>query len=239
MAKLLPNMVILDKENRTFMSFFCNYISENKDKLSESQKDIIVEYIISNICSVRKENINEGIYNLLKNYLLFNIGEISFNLYGNSIKEIGLGKIKIGPLFSANFSNQELSDRYLSGKDSCGVLPSKDNMKKLLIGYNSKNIYSNDIVHNNNDYKNVHIGEYYFNVDNILKDKEEPYLFRFTTPYKKELQINALTFDKSGNHIDSDIYVDYLESKDNINYIVVRQLHNELEDINNLHGKVR
>ena len=42
---------------------------------------------------------------------------------------------------------------------------------------------------------------------------------------------------REGNFIDSDIYVDYLESSDGINYKVVRQIHNELEDINNLHRR--
>ena len=110
-------------------------------------------------------------------------------------------------------------------------------MKKLFVCYGDKNINSDDIGHSDNDYKNVHIGEYYFNTDNILKDEDNPCILRFTNPYKDELQIDVLTFDKDGNFIDSDIYVDYLESSDGINYKVVRQIHNELEDINSLHGK--
>ena len=39
------------------------------------------------------------------------------------------------------------------------------------------------------------------------------------------------------NTIDDDIYIDYLESSDGINYKVVKQVHNELEDINNLHSR--
>ena len=38
---------------------------------------------------------------------------------------------------------------------------------------------------------------------------------------------------------DRDVYIDYLESSDGKNYKVIRQVHNELEDINSLHGKVR
>ena len=237
MAKLLPNMVILDKEERASMSSFCSFIHENKDGLDDYQKDVVVEYIISNVCTVRIEKINKGIYSLLRSYLISNIGDISFNLYGNSIREISLGEIKSGPLFSSNFTNQELSDRYLNGKNSCGVLPSKSNMKKLFIGYGDKNLFSDDIGHGDNDYKNAHIGEYYFNVDNILKEEDNPCILRFTNPYKDELQIEVLSFDKEGNFIDSDIYVDYLESSDGINYKVVRQIHNELEDINNLHRR--
>ena len=74
-------------------------------------------------------------------------------------------------------------------------------------------------------------------VDNILKEESTPYIFRFSSLYKDELQIEVLSFDKEGNFIDSDIYVDYLESSDGINYKVVRQIHNELEDINNLHRR--
>ena len=237
MAKLLPNMVILDKEERASMSSFCSFIHENKDGLDDYQKDVVVEYIISNVCGVSKDKINEGIYNFLKSYIYSNIGDISFNLYGNSIKEISLGNIKAGPLFSSNFTNQELSDRYLSGKNSCGVLPSKSNIKKIFIGYDDKNLYSDDIGHSDRDIKNVHIGEYYFNKDDILKENDNPYIFRFTNPYKDELQIDVLNFDKDGNFIDSDIYIDYLESSDGKNYKVVRQIHNELEDINNLHRR--
>ena len=178
--------------------------------------------------SVRKEKINEGIYNFLKSYLIANIGDISFSLYGNSVREISLGNIKAGPLFSSNFSNEELSDRHLSSKNSCGVIPSRDNMKKLFIGYGDKNINSDDIGHSDNDYKNVHIGEYYFNTDNILKDEVSPYVFRFTSLYDNELQIDVLSFDKDGNIIDDDIYIDYLESSDGINYKVVKQVHNEV-----------
>ena len=237
MAKLLPNMVILDKEERASMSSFCGYINENKDSLSDYQKSVIADYIISNICGVRKEKINKGIYDFLRSYLSSNIGDISFNLYGNSIREISLGNIKAGPLFSSNFTNQELSDRYLSGKNSCGVLPSKSNMKKLFIGYDDKNLYSDNIVHSDKDVRNVHIGEFYFNVDDVLKNENNPYIFRFTNPYKNELQIDVLSFDIDGNLLDDDIYIDYLESSDGINYKVVKQVHNELEDINNLHSR--
>lgn len=239
MAKLLPNMVILDKEERASMSSFCGFINENKDGLDDYQKSVIADYIISNICGVRKEKINKGIYDFLRSYLSSNIGDISFNLYGNSIREISLGNIKAGPLFSSNFTNQELSDRYLSGKNSCGVLPSKSNMKKLFIGYDDKNLYSDNIVHSDKDVRNVHIGEFYFNVDDVLKNENNPYIFRFTNPYKNELQIDVLSFDIDGNLLDDDIYVDYLESSDGINYKVVRQVHNELEDINSLHGRLK
>ena len=237
MAKLLPNMVILEKEERVALPSFCSFINDNKDWLDDYQKDVVVEYIISNVCGVSKDKINEGIYNFLKSYIYSNIGDISFSLYGNSIKEISLGNITAGPLFSSNFNNQELSDRHLSSKNCCGVLPNRDNMKKLFIGYGDKNLFSDDIGHGDNDYKNAHIGEYYFNVDNILKEESTPYIFRFSSLYKDELQIEVLSFDKEGNFIDSDIYVDYLESSDGINYKVVRQIHNELEDINNLHRR--
>ncbi len=237
MAKLLPNMVILDKEERASMSSFCGFINENKDSLSDDQKGIIADYIIRKGCKVKKDKTNEGIYNFLKSYLIANIGDISFSLYGNSIKEISLGNITAGPLFSSNFNNQELSDRFLSSKNSNSVLPTKSNMKKLFIGYGDKNLFSDDIGHGDRDIKNVHIGEYYFNKDDILKENDNPYIFRFTNPYKDELQIDVLNFDKDGNFIDSDIYIDYLESSDGINYKVVRQIHNELEDINSLHGR--
>lgn len=237
MAKLLPNMVILDKEERASMSSFCGFINENKDSLSDYQKGVVADYIISNIVFMNVDQLNKGVYNFLRDYLMSNIGDISFNLYGNSIKEINLGNIKSGPLFSSSFSNEELSSRYLSSKNSCGVLPSIDNMKKLFIGYGDKNINSDDIGHSDNDYKNVHIGEYYFNTDNILKDEVSPYVFRFTSPYDNELQIEVLSFDKEGNLLDDDIYINYLESSDGINYKVVRQVHNELEDINSLHGR--
>ena len=239
MAKLLPNMVILDKEERVSMSSFCGFINENKDSLSDYQKSVIADYIISNICGVRKEKINKGIYDFLRSYLSSNIGDISFNLYGNSIREISLGNITVGPLFSSNFTNEELSDRYFSKKNSCGVLPSVDNMKKLFIGYDDKNLYSDNIVHSDKDVRNVHIGEFYFNLDSILKDVDNPYIFRFIDHYDDDLQIEVLSFDKEGNLIDSDIYVDYLESLDGINYKVVRQMHNELEDLNSLHGRLK
>ena len=239
MERLLPKMKILDKKERASMSSFCSFIHENKDGLDDYQKDVVVEYIISNVCGVSKDKINEGIYNFLKSYLYSNIGDISFSLYGNSIKEISLGNIKIGPLFSSNFTNEELSDRYLGGKNSCGVLPSIDNMNSLFIGYNDKNIYSDYIGHSDRDISNVHIGEYYFNVSDILKDKDNPYIFRFTNPYKDELQIDVLSFDNNGNFINNDIYVDYLDSSDGVNYKVVKQVHNELEDINNLHGRLK
>ena len=239
MTKLLPNMNILDKEERASMSSFCGFINENKDGLDDYQKDVVVEYIISNVCGVSKDKINEGIYNFLKSYLYSNIGDINFSLYGNSIKEISLGNIIAGPLFSSNFTNEEISDRHLSGKNSCGVLPSIDNMKKLFIGYDDRNLYSDEIGHSDRDISNVHIGEYYFNVSDILKDKDNPYIFRFTNPYKDELQIDVLSFDKDGNFINNDIYIDYLESSDGVNYKVVKQVHNELEDINNLHGRLK
>ena len=237
MAKLLPNMVILEKEERVALPSFCSFINDNKDSLSDYQKGIVVDYIISNVAFCNVKTLNSGIYNMLRNYLMDNIGDISFNLYGNSIREITLGNIKAGPLFSSNFSNEELSDRFLSSKNSNSVLPTKSNMKKLFIGYGDKNLFSDDIGHGDNDYKNAHIGEYYFNVDNILKEESTPYIFRFSSLYKDELQIEVLSFDKEGNFIDSDIYVDYLESSDGINYKVVRQIHNELEDINNLHRR--
>ena len=239
MDRLLPNMVILDKEERASMSSFCGFINENKDSLSDYQKSVIADYIISNICGVRKEKINKGIYDFLRSYLIANIGDISFSLYGNSVREISLGNITVGPLFSSNFTNEELSDRYFSKKNSCGVLPSVDNMKKLFIGYDDKNLYSDNIVHSDKDVRNVHIGEFYFNLDSILKDVDNPYIFRFIDHYDDDLQIEVLSFDKEGNLIDSDIYVDYLESLDGINYKVVKQVHNELEDINNLHGRLK
>ena len=110
-------------------------------------------------------------------------------------------------------------------------------MKKLFIGYGDKTIFSNDIGRSDRDVKNVHIGEYYFNKDDVLKENDNPYIYRFTSPYKDELQIDVLSFDKDGNFMGKDIYVDYLESSDGVNYKVVRQIHNELEDINSLHGK--
>ncbi len=238
MDKLLPNMVILEKEEREALPSFCSFINDNKDSLSDYQKGIVVDYIISNVAFCNVKTLNSGIYNMLRNYLMDNIGDISFNLYGNSIREITLGNIKAGPLFSSNFSNEELSDRYLSGKNCCGVLPNRDNMKKLFIGYGNKNLYSDDIGHGDNDYKNAHIGEFYFNLDSILKDVDNPYIFRFIDHYD-DLQIEVLSFDKEGNLIDSDIYVDYLESLDGINYKVVRQMHNELEDLNSLHGRLK
>ena len=193
MERLLPKMKILDKKERASMSSFCSFIHENKDGLDDNQKDVVVEYIISNVCGVSKDKINEGIYNFLKSYLYSNIGDISFSLYGNSIKEISLGNIKIGPLFSSNFTNEELSDRYLGGKNSCGVLPSVDNMKRLFISYGDKTIFSNDIGRSDRDVKNVHIGEYYFNKDDVLKENDNPYIYRFTSPYKDELQIDVLS----------------------------------------------
>lgn len=237
MDKLLPKMFVLEKEERNDISPFCNYINNNKDNLTDEQKGVVADYIIRVVCDLKREKINIGIYNMLRNYIMANIGDIRFNLYGNSIKEISLGNITAGPLFSSNFSNEELSDRYFSKKNSCGVLPSVDNMKKLFIGYGDKNINSDDIGHSDNDYKNVHIGEYYFNTDNILKDEVSPYVFRFTSIYDNELQIDVLSFDKDGNIMDDDIYIDYLESSDGINYKVVKQVHNELEDINNLHSR--
>ena len=236
MNRLLPNMFVLEKEERKNISPFCNYIN-NKDSLTDEQKGVVADCIIRVVCNLKREKINIGIYNMLRNYIMDNIGNISFNLYGNSIKEITLGNITAGPLFSSNFTNEELSDRYFSGKNSCGVIPSRDNMKKLFIGYDNKNLFSNEIGHSDRDIRNVHIGEYYFNVDDILKEESTPYIFRFTNPYKDELQIDLLSFDKEGNFIDSDIYVDYLESSDGINYKVVRQVHNELEDINSLHSR--
>ena len=239
MDKLLPNMVILEKEEREALPSFCSFINDNKDSLSAYQKGIVVDYIISNVAFCNVKTLNSGIYNMLRNYLMDNIGDISFNLYGNSIREISLGNIKAGPLFSSNFSNEELSDRHLSSKNCCGVLPNRDNMKKLFIGYGNKNLYSDDIGHGDNDYKNAHIGEFYFNLDSILKDVDNPYIFRFIDHYDDDLQIEVLSFDKEGNLIDSDIYVDYLESLDGINYKVVRQMHNELEDLNSLHGRLK
>ena len=239
MNKLLPNMVILEKEEREALPSFCSFINDNKDSLSDYQKGIVVDYIISNVAFCNVKTLNSGIYNMLRNYLMANIGDISFSLYGNSIREITLGNIKAGPLFSSNFSNEELSDRYLSSKNCCGVLPNRDNMKKLFIGYGNKNLYSDDIGHGDNDYKNAHIGEFYFNLDSILKDVDNPYIFRFIDHYDDDLQIEVLSFDKEGNLIDSDIYVDYLESSDGINYKVVRQIHNELEDLNSLHGRLK
>ena len=239
MAKLLPNMNILDKEERNSISSFCSFVNENKEKLTDEQKCVVADYIISSTVCKNVNYLNKGIYNFLKTYLIDNIGEINFSLYGNSLKEISLGNIKIGPLFSSSFSNEELSERYLSGKNSCGVIPSKSNMNKLFIGYNDRNLYSDDIGHSDRDFSNVHIGEYYFNVGDILRDVDNPYIFRFTNPYKNELQIDVLSFDKDGNFIDSDIYIDYLESVDGINYKVVRQVHNELEDINSLHSRLK
>lgn len=112
MMKLLPNMVILDKEERISMSSFCGFINDNKDDLTNYQKSVIADYIISNVVGKNVNNLNNGIYNLLRDYLISNIGNISFNLYGNSIREIILGDVKAGPLFSNNFSNDELSDRF-------------------------------------------------------------------------------------------------------------------------------
>ena len=237
MDRLLPNMVVLEPKERKAISPLCSYINENKDSLSDDQKGIIADYIIRKGCGVKKDKTNEGIYNFLKSYLIANIGDISFSLYGNSVREISLGNITVGPLFSSNFTNEELSDRYFSKKNSCGVLPSVDNMKRLFISYGDKTIFSNDIGRSDRDVKNVHIGEYYFNKDVVLKENDNPYIFRFTSPYKDELQIDVLSFDKDGNFMGKDIYVDYLESSDGINYKVVRQIHNELEDINSLHGK--
>lgn len=237
MTKLLPNMNILDKEERASMSSFCGFVNENKDSLTDEQKGVVADFIISSTICKNVRYLNKGVYSFLKSYLIANIGDISFSFYGNSIKEISLGNITAGPLFSSNFTNEEISDRHLSGKNSCGVLPSIDNMKKLFIGYEDKNLFSDEIGHSDRDIRNVHIGEYYFNVDDILKEESTPYIFRFTNPYKDELQIDVLSFDKEGNFIDSDIYVDYLESSDGINYKVVRQVHNELEDINNLHSR--
>ncbi len=237
MDKLLPNMVILEKEERAALPSFCSFVNENRDSLSDYQKSIIADYIIRKGCGVRKDKTNEGIYKFLSSYLIANIGDISFSLYGNSVREISLGNITVGPLFSSNFTNEELSDRYFSKKNSCGVLPSVDNMKKLFIGYGDKTIFSNDKRHCDEDIRNVHIGEYYFNVDNILKEEDNPCILRFTNPYKDELQINVLSFDKEGNLLYDDIYINYLESSDGVNYQVVRQLHNELEDINNLHRR--
>ena len=234
---LLPNMNILDKEERASMSSFCGFVNENKDRLTDEQKGVVADYIISSTVCKNVSYLNKGVYSFLKSYLMANIGDINFSLYGNSIREIRLGDITAGSLFSSNFSNEELSDRHLSGKNSCGVIPSRDNMKKLFIGYGNKNLYSDDIGHGDNDYKNAHIGEYYFNIDDILKEENNPYIFRFTNLYKDELQIDVLSFDKEGNFIDSDIYIDYLESSDDINYKVVKQVHNELEDINSLHSR--
>ena len=219
------------------MSSFCGFVNENKDRLTDEQKGVVADYIISSTVCKNVSYLNKGVYSFLKSYLMANIGDINFSLYGNSIREIRLGDITAGSLFSSNFSNEELSDRHLSGKNSCGVIPSRDNMKKLFIGYGNKNLYSDDIGHGDNDYKNAHIGEYYFNIDDILKEENNPYIFRFTNLYKDELQIDVLSFDKEGNFIDSDIYIDYLESSDDINYKVVKQVHNELEDINSLHSR--
>ena len=165
MDRLLPNMVVLEQEERKAISPFCSYINKNKDNLSDDQKEIIADYIIRKGCGVRKDKINKGIYSFLKSYLITNIGDVSFSLYGNSVREISLGNITVGPLFSSNFTNEGLSDRYFSHKNSCGVLPSKSDMKKLFIGYDDKNLYSDNIVHSDNDVRNVHIGEFYFNVD--------------------------------------------------------------------------
>ncbi len=237
MDKLLPNMNILDKEERASLSSFCGFVNENKDSLTDEQKCVVADYIISSTICKNVRYLNKGVYSFLKSYLMANIGDISFNLYGNSIREISLGNITVGPLFSSNFTNEELSDRYFSRKNSCGVLPSVDNMKRLFISYGDKTIFSNDIGRSDRDVKNVHIGEYYFNKDDILKENDNPYIYRFTSPYKDELQIDVLSFDKDGNFMGKDIYVDYLESSDGINYKVVRQVHNELEDINSLHSR--
>ena len=97
MDRLLPNMVILDKEERKAISPFCSYINENKDNLSDDQMEIIADSIIKKGCGVRKDKTNEGIYNFLKSYLIANIGDISFSLYGNSVREISLGNITVLP----------------------------------------------------------------------------------------------------------------------------------------------
>ena len=220
MDKLLPNMNILDKEERASVSSFCGFVNENKDSLTDEQKCVVADYIISSTICKNVRYLNKGVYSFL-----------------NSIREISLGNITVGPLFSSNFTNEELSDRYFSRKNSCGVLPSVDNMKRLFISYGDKTIFSNDIGRSDRDVKNVHIGEYYFNKDDILKENDNPYIYRFTSPYKDELQIDVLSFDKDGNFMGKDIYVDYLESSDGINYKVVRQVHNELEDINSLHSR--
>lgn len=237
MDKLLPNMNILDKEERASVSSFCGFVNENKDSLTDEQKCVVADYIISSTICKNVRYLNKGVYSFLKGYLMANIGDISFSFYGNSIREISLGNITVGPLFSSNFTNEELSDRYFSRKNSCGVLPSVDNMKRLFISYGDKTIFSNDIGRSDRDVKNVHIGEYYFNKDDILKENDNPYIYRFTSPYKDELQIDVLSFDKDGNFMGKDIYVDYLESSDGINYKVVKQVHNELEDINSLHSR--
>lgn len=239
MKKILPNMVFLTIKQKDLIPSFCNFVNNNKDSLTNYQKGVVADYIISNVIGGNVKDLNSGIYNILKSYLISNIGDISFNLFGNSIREIILGDIKSGPLFSSNFSNEELTDRFFNGKNSNAVLPSKDNMKKLFVCYDEKNIFSNNLVRDDKDFKNVHIGEYYFNVNNVLSDVDNPYIFKFTTLYEDELQIEMLTFDKLGNFVDNDIYVDYLESSDGVNYKVVRQMHNEIEDIDKLHGKMK
>ena len=42
MDKLLPNMVILEKEERGALPSFCSFINDNKDSLSDYQKSIRV-----------------------------------------------------------------------------------------------------------------------------------------------------------------------------------------------------
>lgn len=49
MARLLPNMNILYEEERSSITSFCSYVSENKDNLSEYKKGVVADYIISSV----------------------------------------------------------------------------------------------------------------------------------------------------------------------------------------------
>ena len=62
MLKILPDMVRLDKEEMASIPSFCSYINTSKDNLSDYQKTVIANYIISNVVGININEMNIGIY---------------------------------------------------------------------------------------------------------------------------------------------------------------------------------
>lgn len=145
------------------------YLNAHLDELTKSDCDDVTSLCLFLLTNRKRDEINSTLFDMISSYIRENIGEMKLTLTDrNTVRQIKIGKIKMGSLRVKNFSLDEEKTKEEKGINTCGFYPTMDNKDRIFLTYHN-NLIMGKASFDKDDRDNIVIGDYYLNRRTISK----------------------------------------------------------------------
>lgn len=145
------------------------YLNEHLSELKKADYGDITELCLYLLTGYRRDEINSTLFDMISSYIEENIGEMKLTLTDrNTVRQIKIGKIKMGSLRVKDFSLDEEKEKEEKGINTCGFYPTMDNKDRIFLTYHN-NLIMGKASLSKDDCDNIVIGDYYLNRRTISK----------------------------------------------------------------------